>query len=397
MQGMLDRIAEGYFSQFFTQSFFQASLLKSLLQPGSWRMDDSFDPTDRDVSAFQVYNFIPSLRLYSAHPALLPAKGFSCLELRPLASFIHTWFRSMDVAQGFAVAKFDASILCCRIRFLMSLLERHAVQTLWATNARVMTYIWFYSLRSLLYLFQRLVSVSLWKTGGGFLPADPHVHVCPFNRDGQHFIDLVQDFDANLLLQWGRDRLHSAASFYPANLVPESHFVKTQALRVPHASAQTVAHTGPTTRVASKRPAADPTPDFISAKPLFDLVVTPMTEKAVFLQFQSSSPNGTRMPILQNPNGKSALICLSSAVGPPFNKCNLAQCLLNQTKRTRNPRYQTPVGPPPFCHIDFNAPYYANQPEAVWDPLGTFLRLPGVSASIRPSNFLKAKTPSTPW
>jgi hypothetical protein len=396
MQGMLDRIAEGYFSQFFTQSFFQASVLKSLQQPGSWRMDDSFDPTESDVSAFHVYNFIPSLRLFAAHPALLPAAGFSCLELRPLASFIHTWFRSMDVAQGFASAKFDTSILGCRLRYLMSLLERHAVQTLWATNARIMTYIWFNSLRSLLYLFQRLSSVSMWKAEGGFLPADPHVHVCPYNRDGQHFIDLVQDFDADLLVQWGRDRLHSAESFYPKNLVPESHFVKSQVLRIPTPS-DSLSDNGNKKKADAKRPAPAMAADFISAKPLFELVNAPLTEKAVFLEFQSSSPNGTRMPVLQNPDGKSALICFSSSVGPPFNKCNLAQCIQNQTKRTRNPKYQTPGGPPPFCHVDFNNPYYANQPEAFWAPAVNFLRLPGVSASICPSEFLKAKTPSTPW
>jgi hypothetical protein len=397
MQGMLDRLAEGYFSQFFTQSFFQATLMKSLMQPSSWRMDDSFDPNDGDSSAFHVYKFIPALRLFAAHPALLPANGFTCLELRPLASFIHTWYRSMDVAQGFVSAKFDASILGSRLIFLMSLLERHAVQTLWATNAKAMTYIWFQSLRSLLYLFQRLSSASMWKAGGGFLPADPHVHVCPFNRDGQHFIDLVQEYDALLLVQWGHERLHSPESFYPANLIPESHFVKTQVLKIPRQSSAAAGNTENHKRAATKRPATEMNADFVSAKPLFELTSAPQTEKAVFLQFQSSSPTGTRMPVLLNPDGKSSLICFSSAVGPPFNKCNLAQCLQNQKKRTRNPRYQTPEGPPPFCHIDFTQPYYANQPEAFWAPVVTFLRLPGVSNSIRPSTFLKEKTPSTPW
>ena len=398
MQGLLDRTAEGYFAQFFTQSFFQSTLIKALMQPGLWRMDKSFDLNENDASAFHVYNFIPSLRSYAAHAALLPSKGFTCLELRPLALFISTWFRSMDVAQGFASARFDTSIMGCRLRFLMSLLEKHSVQTLWATNARVMTYVWFQSLRSLLYLFQRLCSVSMWKTDGGFLPADPHVHVCPYNRDGQHFIDLVQDFDADLLVQWSRDRLHSADAFYSVHLVPASHFLKGQTLRMPQPS--TSISDPPDQKkkpLSTKRSADQLTPDFVSNKPLFELISAPQTEKAVFLKFASSSPAGTRMPILQNPDGKSALICLSSSVGAPFNKCNLAQCLRNQTSRTRNPRYQTPEGPPPFCHIDFNHPYYANQPEAFWAPVVTFLRLPGVAAAIRPSEFLKAKTPSTPW
>jgi hypothetical protein len=400
IQGLLDRTAEGYFAQFFTQSWFQSTIVKALMQPGSWKTNHNFDPTEQDASAFQVYNFIPALRAFAAHAPLIPTEGFTCLELRPLALFINTWFRSMDVAQGFDTAKFDTSILGCRLRFLMSLLEKHSVQTLWSTNARVMTYVWFQSLRELLYLFQRLASVSMWKPGGGFLPADPHVQICPYNRDGQHFVDLVQDYDAALLIQWGRDRLQSAESFYPAHLVPASHFPKSQVLRMPKPPASALS-TDPYEQKKrakeNKRSADQLTPDFVSQKPLFELLSAPQTEKAVFLKFSSSSPTGTRMPTLQNPDGKSALICLSSSVGPPFNKCNYAQCLRNQISRTRNPRYQTPEGPPPFCHVDFNIPYYANQPEAFWAPVVTFLRLPGVAAAIRPSEFLKAKTPSTPW
>ena len=52
----------------------------------------------------------------------------------------------MDVAQGFESAKFDDSILGCRLRYLMLLLDRHPVQALWATQARTMTYVWFKSL-----------------------------------------------------------------------------------------------------------------------------------------------------------------------------------------------------------------------------------------------------------
>ena len=75
--------------------------------------------------------------------------------------------------------------------------------------------------------------------------------------------------------------------------------------------------------LSTKRSADQLTPDFVSNKPLFELISAPQTEKAVFLKFASSSPAGTRVPILQNPDGKSALICLSSSVGAPFNKCNL--------------------------------------------------------------------------
>jgi hypothetical protein len=214
MQGLIDRLGEGYFTQFFTQSFFQAPVLKALMQPSSWRMDPAYEPSKGDASSFHVYNFLPCLRQFTAHPALLPAEGLTCLELKPLALFTSTWFRSMDVAHGFESAKFDhASMLGCRLRCLMLLLDRHPVQALWANQARAMTYVWFKSLGSLLYLFQRLASSSMWKDCAGFLPADPNVHICPYDGDGQHFLNQVQDFDADIILQWSRDRLRNLEAF----------------------------------------------------------------------------------------------------------------------------------------------------------------------------------------
>lgn len=98
VQGIIDHQGDGYFSQFFSQSFFQASLLRCLIQPASWHMEDSFDPQLSDPNSFQIYQFLPCLGAYSAQPALLPAKWLACLKIRPLALFVLSWFRSMDIA-----------------------------------------------------------------------------------------------------------------------------------------------------------------------------------------------------------------------------------------------------------------------------------------------------------
>ena len=92
-------------------------------------MEDSFlEPADSDASSFHGYHFMSALRAYSASPALLPASGLTCLELIPLATFIFTWFRSIDITQGFRTAQFDQSILGCCLRYLITILERHQVQ-----------------------------------------------------------------------------------------------------------------------------------------------------------------------------------------------------------------------------------------------------------------------------
>jgi hypothetical protein len=303
MQGMLDRSSEGYFSQFFTQSFFTASILKSILQPGSWRMDSSYDPSKGDT-AFHVYQFLPSPRILIAHPALLPAKRLSCLDLKPLAVFIFTFFRCMDVSTGFSKAKFDSSLLGCRLRHLVSLLESHPVQTLWVTNARTMTFAWFRSLQSLLHLFQRLASVSMWKPDSGFLFAHPHVHVCPDHHEGRLFITMVQDYDAAQLLQWGRDRLRSSEAFYNSSQVPASHFVKVQVHRIPTSAVPSAASdpsNKPKKSTGNKRPAPTSSLDFVSAQPLFELVNPPTNDRGCFSQFMEASPTGSRMPQLPNP------------------------------------------------------------------------------------------------
>ncbi len=401
IQGMIDQIGEGYFTQFFTTSFFKAAVVKMLMQPGSWRMDKSFEPSDGDEFSFHVYNLIPCLRQFKAHPALLPAEGFTFLDLKPMALFIFTWFRSMDIDVGFAIARFDRSILGCRLRYLKDLLDRHQVQHLWARNARVMTYVWFQSLQSLLYIFQRLASASLWKAGAGFLHEPPHVHVDPYDSDGNHCLKTLQDYDANLIQQWGSESLRSIDAFYRVSSVPESHFIQVPVPRlpaIPAGSASSGSSSTTQSRAGRKRSAPPPAPDFIAVQPLFELVNPPLDEKMCYQQFMRAPPNGTKMPLLIHPEGRSSLICFTSASGPPFNTCNRANCLREQKRTTRNPNFRNrPEGPPPFCHVDLAQTYWAGQPESFWKPVVTWLRYPGVSDKIKPSEFLKAKTPSTPW
>jgi hypothetical protein len=194
IQPIVDRQeGDGNFSTFYTQSFFQAILIKNLLSPPTWRMEASHVPTDADPLTFHVCHFITSLHACSAHPALLPAQGFSYLEMKPLALFIFTCFHSMDITSGFTTAKFDHSILGQRLRHTIAMLKRHQVQLLWTSNARAMTFVWFKHLQALLYLFQCLATGAMWKHDAGFLWEDLCPHTCPYDQDGRHFVDIVQD------------------------------------------------------------------------------------------------------------------------------------------------------------------------------------------------------------
>jgi hypothetical protein len=212
---------------------------------------------------------------------------------------------------------------------------------------------------------------------------------------------MVQDYDAEQLLQWGRDGLCSSEAFYNSSQVPASHFVKVQVHRIPTSTVPSAASdpsNKPKKSTGNKRSAPTSSPDFVSAQPVFELVNAPTDDRGCFSQFMEANPTGSRMPQLPNQEGKFSLICFSSAASAPFNKCNLAQCFRNQISRTRNPRYNNPEGPPPFCHVDFSLPRWADKPESFcWGPVVQWLRLPSVARRIRPSEFLKAKTPATPW
>jgi hypothetical protein len=396
MQASLDSRNEGYFAQFFTSSFFNVGTLKALLQPASWNMEDSFDPTTSDSANFQVYGFVRCLKHYSQHPSLLPTQGLTCLELRPLAQFVYYWFRSMDTPTDFVTnprAHFDHSILGTRLIYLSKILERHQVQTLWATNSKDTTYVWFQSLRSLLYLFQRLTASSMWKMNSGFLSGDP-VNICPYTQDTQHFVDLIQEYDAAQLLTWGRDRLQSSQSFCQNTAIQPSHF-KPGADR--STAAQSDIHTGTKhkdTKLPLKRSREPPVPDFVAAQPLFELVAPPRESRGIVTMFtQASPPNAAKPALPAGQDGKSILICFASSCSAPYNACNLAACQAGRARRVRK------NAPPPsaFGHVDLAVEPWASKPEAFWSHIVAWLNLPGVSLTVRPSAFLKTKTPSAAW
>jgi hypothetical protein len=63
-----------------------------------------------------------------------------------------------------------------------------------------MFFIWLNHVQALLHLFQCLIMASSVKVGAGF-PVTLPVTI-PFNRDGLHFLDAIQDFDKSVHVQW---------------------------------------------------------------------------------------------------------------------------------------------------------------------------------------------------
>jgi hypothetical protein len=304
----------------------------------------------------------------------------------------------MDTPSNFATngtAHFDQSILGTCLLYLTKVLERHQVQILWASNSRDMTYVWFQSLRSILYLFQRLATSAMWKVDSGFISGNP-VQICPLTQDSQHFINLIQEYDAAQLQTWGRERLQSSLMFGQGLVIPPSHFKRSQE-RPPTPAPRDIPSVDKKPdqkQQALKRPRESPTPDFVAAHPLFELVAPPRETRGIVTIFTTASPQNASKPALPTgQDGKSVLICFASSCCAPFNVCNLAACHSGQSRRVRK---NAPT-PTPFSHVDLAVEPWASKPESFWDPIVAWLKLPGVSLAVRPSAFLKAKTGATTW
>jgi hypothetical protein len=403
IQGIIDINGEGFFTLYFSHLFFQAPNLKNLLMISSWNMDEGFDPTQLETSGFTVYHFIKSLRAYAHLPAQLPIDGLPLLQVKHISQFILAWFRSIDTPFGLTESKFDGSILGSRLIYLATLLDKHQVHNLWENGGqKAMTYVWFSSVRQLLHFYQRLVTSSVWKKDNGYLDTDP-VSIDPTNRDGQHFLDLIQAYDIQVRDQWRTGRLLTAPSFYDVSSIPSTHFTRPP---LPPKVTPPVAP-GLASPFIKKEPAekrARPAAvinDFTAAQPVFELVnPAPSSRSEITKRMSIANPAGSPMPKLLVPgsngqHGKLSLICLASSVSAPYNVCCTQECHQSQKKRNRN--FRGNGAPPPFAHVDLANPIWANQPESFWNPVVAWLRLPSIAAELRPSSFLRAKTPSTPW
>jgi hypothetical protein len=258
-----------------------------------------------------------------------------------------------------------------------------------------LTYVWFSSIRALLHLFQRLSMATTWKINAGFLQTSPSITIDPRNRDGQHFLDMVRTYDVALIEQWRAGRHITPQSFTISATIPHTHFrgSKTLTKTPPPSIIPTGTRRAASSKAKRQRP-SNVTNDFCSSAPMFNFVeAPPQFRGGVVQRLISAAPPDTKMPKLpQQSDGKYTLICFASSVAPPFNTCCTAECFQTQKQRDRNI-----PNPSPFLHIDLNELYWANQSEAFYEPIVSYLLLPGVSSQVRPSTSLKAKTPSTPW
>jgi hypothetical protein len=99
-------------------------------------------------------------------------------------------------------------------------------------------------------------------------------------------------------------------------------------------------------------------------------------------------PDNTPYPKLTDTNGKpDCLLCFLSAFPAPHNSCQLDTCIAAKRRKRENQR----------LHIDLSQEPWRSKPEAYWQPVVTWLQLPGVDTPIRPTAAFKQITHSANW
>jgi hypothetical protein len=140
----------------------------------------------------------------------------------------------------------------------------------------------------------------------------------------------------------------------------------------------------PSRDAANKRP-REP---FVASKGLLKLAAPIPAGQRLMTYLFDAMPAHTQYPKMTNNDGKAdCLICFRSAFPSPHNSCQLESCIALKRRQRDNQR----------LHIDLAVEPWRSKPEAYWQPVVAWLRLPGVDALIRPTAAFKKLTPSANW
>ena len=115
-----------------------------------------------------------------------------------------------------------------------------------------------------------------------------------------------------------------------------------------------------------------------------------LTPQAVVKKLREKIPTGYRMFKLPDDTGKFRLVCLHSACQAPYNQCHLPSC----NYKPRNTPDQSPIS---YMHIDLSQPHWRNKPEAYWNDIVRYFKLPENHEVVQPLAAFKALTPGAQW
>jgi hypothetical protein len=134
-------------------------------------------PQTRDLAnlpakTLHVYGFLQCLTDYQ-HQAnlILPAKGIMLLQAKNLGYMIPLLFRMIDMKDDFLTSRFDTSILGQRLQQWSTLTDSRAIHHLWIENPRLLSFLWFSTLREMLFIVHCWIKAQRFHSEQGFFAA----------------------------------------------------------------------------------------------------------------------------------------------------------------------------------------------------------------------------------
>jgi hypothetical protein len=381
-----------YGETMYSKTFFTAERARALYAVESWAMS----PHTRDLATlpretFHVYSLLQCLEGYKDHPSILPANGITLLQAKNLGSMTELLFRMIDIKSDFLTSAFDRSILGRRLAQWGKLPDNTAVHHIWQPYQRLMTYLWFSTLRDALHIMHCWTKAQRFHPTQGFVSATDATTGTTSLLVTDSFPSHIPGQNTNLVEAFARYDLQFTARWY--DLTRHPHDASWQSQPPPDhflvAPAPTVlVKQEPREKLSNKRlKTTDPkVADFINPAHLFEAIVPLPRDKPAITTILARLPVGTRFPNMGEVDGKSPFMCFHSSFPAPHNRCITSKC---KNWKTKHPLTR--------LHIDTSVEPWRSKPEAYWRPIVDFLQQTTVAAHFRPSATLIALTPGTTW
>jgi hypothetical protein len=156
----------------YSQSFFTTDRIRALFSVKSWAMS----PQTRDLAnlpakTLHVYGFLQCLNKYPRHATLLPAKGITLLLAKNIGYMVVLLFWMINMQDDFLTSRFDNSVLGKRLIQWSTLTYSPAIHHLWMENPRLLTYLWFGTLRNMLLIMHCWIKAQQFHSDQGFFSA----------------------------------------------------------------------------------------------------------------------------------------------------------------------------------------------------------------------------------
>lgn len=385
----------------YSKTFFTVERAKTLFSVESWAMSSQTrDLLHLPSQTLHVYSFLQCLSEYSTHPTVLPAAGITLLQAKNLGTMVQLLFQMMDMKPDFLTSTFDSSLLGQRLLQWSNLTDSAAIHHIWKENPRLLTFLWFGTLRDVLAIMHSWVKAQRFHGSLGFYSASNVIQggQCLLLTDS--FPSHIPGQTTSLVEAFARYDMQFAARWYDAALSPydptwksnppSDQFVPTplpsSEVRTDHQLTRRERDTAAKRLKTANGRAARPPADFICGAHLFEPLVPLPQGKPAITTIMARLKRSVRFPQIPNANGTLDYMCFHSSFPAPHNRCTTAKCKNNF------------VSPPTIrLHVDPSVEPFKSKPESFWQPIVTFLLQPEVAEHFKPSAVLISLTPSTTW